>query len=1256
MLQELKINEHLIFFLVLMDELFGDLSANPVMDVFGYDAFHALAEDMLFPEPENKVTTKEKRPAETAPDFVCNACISKGPNGWQLVHPDTNEKKDWLRVEVDLSSEKVGEKLGNGLALRAYAVTSPIHRIVVDVACGDVNLKLALAATGKTPSEQYYFCLVRSRGDVFHLHLVKRGDAEPKPERDKGGVRREAILVSLLRRFKKSKQDEDWAAVEAMLENEDKYYGDTAYIYGLWHHDEDIRVGDVVARVMPHDRKQQVCVTKKPDMSKCTVLGWGVVANHETTPGFSAELPQPVVRNPHGRPANFVAIATQGIVAVMMKGTGVAGQWLVASGDVDGLAIVDAGCNDVDLSLRRLGKVQSVGDGCVFVEVNFENNVLRPDKAMEAPQNERSEKKSKACLKEGNELRKVNQKEAIKVYKRGLRDDSSVYIRALLCCAISSCYLTLEKSEEKAKKFAKRATRLCAIHSDGFFILAQAYLALNVAPKAQMSINRATAMCPDREDYVELEKKIQVAMRDFFLGKADRDDLDRERASEINDSIMHQRNPDVSLEEMRKSEYFDKFLSHFPLYRQKLLKMELMLKDRKYKEAIEYGESLIGEKHAGVLLNLSNLYSSGVGGVKKPKEAMELLWIAASVKDDGPAEDRVIGVAEAKGVLAEYLFHGSPFCQRDTTLAFKMAYEGANRGSHNAQNMLGLCLQQKGDFKEALDWFRIAAEGDGKSSGGQTDSAAIVNAALLFLNGYGTLRNLHRALRYLERASQIGNHCNDELIVKLRDQLKGQNAEKSYDSLMRMLPAEMHARFASFQKMSEPALVMRANVKLDLVPQCANLSPYGKSLATAFFSWQVGISMLERKNDDIGKALKLMAQALEVDNIMCPIKEGLQALLVRNCKNVLAREPKNRDALFLLANTTIQASHEWISSCDHALKLFPNDAGILYMYGSALSFQKQFVESEEIFSRAVKLFPKDADFRYAWASGLRLIDKMAEATTQFLEYLKLAPNDHRKRPSALYRLAVHHHLEHDVEKCNVYLKQGHEAEKLQLPPFLPFECHDKLGLHAFGLISSPKHENEIDFNPGLRRSRIIRRVRKENREWTDSLERNASFVAASHGRAQPMSSAPINWEALEQIVLLDFVPTEDKVHEGYFMELTVINHPVRKKATHFLVQDQNMDVEPMAIYCGPGFKIQQGDRLKVARPYQRTSIDLRSNIRVDDLKTVRFVGFDQICSYCCKPAPKLSRCARCKVALYCCAAHQRRDWEELDHKIECKTK
>jgi hypothetical protein len=158
------------------------------------------------------------------------------------------------------------------------------------------------------------------------------------------------------------------------------------------------------------------------------------------------------------------------------------------------------------------------------------------------------------------------------------------------------------------------------------------------------------------------------------------------------------------------------------------------------------------------------------------------------------------------------------------------------------------------------------------------------------------------------------------------------------------------------------------------------------------------------------------------------------------------------------------------------------------------------------------------------------------------------------------------------------------------------------------------------------------------------------------GRGQSHSDAPPEWDSLEQIVLLDLVPMEDKVHEGCVMELTVISPPVRQVAIHVLVQDLNVDVEHMSIYCPDDFKIQQGDRLLLARPYQRLSRDMRSMIRVDDLKTLRIVGHEKICSYCCKPTSKLSRCARCKVSLYCCADHQKRDWEELSHKVECGAK
>jgi tetratricopeptide (TPR) repeat protein len=583
--------------------------------------------------------------------FLHDHCIAKGER-WRLVDPfDEAVEKEWLRVELDVSSEKCEGKLGNALMVRAYAVTSSKHRIEVNATYGGEPYKLCLASPGKTPEEEYYFCLLRVGGDVFQLHLVKQGDAEPKLKQDKDAVRRESIFVALVRNYERNPTTENWNKVVAQREK----YGDIAYVYGLLRPDEDIRVGDVVARVAT---EHQVCVTKDPDASGGTILGWGVVANYETTLGFHAELPRPELKNPHGRPANFVAVATQGVVAVMMTGGCVVGQWLVASGKGDGLAVIDSGCADGER--RRLGKVQSVGDGCVFLEVNFENNVLRPDKALEMPASAKKEEKSKACLRNGDRLKQQEGglSEAIKAYKRGLYDESSKYTRTLLYCAISACYLLLERFE-KAKKFAKWATRLCAVHSEGFFLLAQAYYSLKVPQKAQMSIDRAMAMCPDREDYADLmNKKIQVAWHDHLLGGDDRNDLKPEIWAKINESIMRDRLQEGELERVREllaGPDAEKLLERCGRndYGRKLVKMERLVNAGKYREAIEYGESLAKEGHAGVIYNLAALYEKGCGVEKDPGRAAELLWMAAKAKDDGPSETRKLGVAEAKGSLAE---------------------------------------------------------------------------------------------------------------------------------------------------------------------------------------------------------------------------------------------------------------------------------------------------------------------------------------------------------------------------------------------------------------------------------------------------------------------------------------------------------------------------------------------------------------------------------------------------------------------------
>jgi tetratricopeptide (TPR) repeat protein len=428
------------------------------------------------------------------------------------------------------------------------------------------------------------------------------------------------------------------------------------------------------------------------------------------------------------------------------------------------------------------------------------------------------------------------------------------------------------------------------------------------------------------------------------------------------------------------------------------------------------------------------------------------------------------------------LYDGHPFLPRDTVLAKKLAYEGAVRGAHNAQNMLGLILQTAGEYEEALDWFRIAAEGDGVAAGGDTDSAAFVNLGMLFLNGHGTSINPRRALRYFEKASLLGNRCVDGRIVQLREKLKVQPAYMSYEAYMQKLPADVRAKFAVLQKLREPSSPMRARVNWELVPYCAKISAYGKRLVTAFYKWTVGVKLLKRSSDDGLAALKNMAEALAIDSIMCPALENMQQKLDETCAAALARDPKCRDALYLLAHSSLNRSHRWKALCVQALELFPNDAALIYMHASALCFEKEhYADAEVVFARGVKLFPNDADFRYGWATALRFCERTVEAIPQYLEYLKLAPVDHRKRPNALYQLALQYY-ERDEKICAELIRRGLEAEKYQLPPFLPVHCSEKRMLQALGLVEL---EGLTDFKPGVRRSRLIKRFREDNRKWAN---------------------------------------------------------------------------------------------------------------------------------------------------------------------------
>jgi len=96
----------------------------------------------------------------------------------------------------------------------------------------------------------------------------------------------------------------------------------------------------------------------------------------------------------------------------------------------------------------------------------------------------------------------------------------------------------------------------------------------------------------------------------------------------------------------------------------------------------------------------------------------------------------------------------------------------------------------------------------------------------------------------------------------------------------------------------------------------------------------------------------------------------------------------------------------------------------------------------------LELDPNYHELLYNKAVALRLIGRdMSETITAYGAFLPAAPKDHRKVPESYYARAsyyfVHKKHEGTTDTIKKTYERGEEAEKLQLPCFLPYESNTK---------------------------------------------------------------------------------------------------------------------------------------------------------------------------------------------------------------------
>jgi tetratricopeptide (TPR) repeat protein len=111
-------------------------------------------------------------------------------------------------------------------------------------------------------------------------------------------------------------------------------------------------------------------------------------------------------------------------------------------------------------------------------------------------------------------------------------------------------------------------------------------------------------------------------------------------------------------------------------------------------------------------------------------------------------------------------------------------------------------------------------------------------------------------------------------------------------------------------------------------------------------------------------------------------------------REILARQPRNFEALHLLGLLTLQAGDPvnalpWLQ---RAAKANPADAATQSLLGIALQGSGQAADSIACFERAVRLQPNNAEFHYNLGKALRAAERIEDARTSYQAALRLKPD------------------------------------------------------------------------------------------------------------------------------------------------------------------------------------------------------------------------------------------------------------------------
>ncbi|KAG0285659.1 hypothetical protein BGZ98_005423, partial [Dissophora globulifera] len=540
-----------------------------------------------------------------------------------------------------------------------------------------------------------------------------------------------------------------------------------------------------------------------------------------------------------------------------------------------------------------------------------------------------------------------------------------------------------------------------------------------------------------------------------------------------------------------------------------------------YEKAISHGNGMSAN-------NLALMYMNGDGVVKNVKQA-EQLFLCALNYGDPNAMDNLVDL---------YLVSGN--INKAEKWNDKSKKQGSKLARLREKAIIQMELEGNADISDVIDWekeLNLPFENltiDERIFRKRSHDYPETSEDLETLNDLENIKNKSDSASPF-RITKNGYKYDLEVLAKCKD--KSEFCNRMYLAVLNFMEA-----MEKFNSIAWRNIVVLDNDSRSFISQlakCYKLEHFVGSMPT-----------------DILEVIR--------KHVLLLLSDSDRA--IRHCKDIDELE-FNEDCRIchVVLNMHSDENIDFLTEC---IKKYPNNKFFLEIRGCLYNFIDKHEFALRDFNRIEEISKDDVINVYLKAVTLRLMGRNKQATDAYTKFLLVASVDHRKVPEAYYSMGVCIMENGNIDSITRYYEQGLNAEKNQIPYFLPYKSTSKDMLEV--LLRTTRGLSKSKGNPVAKltdpfRKELIVNHRRTVRDFNKIISSGEHTMST----AQPSKSqsAPLSLVGLKHIYLNDIDPTFDHVLDGFVLELTLITVPYNNKMSiSFVAEDSNLNVQRVSLY------------------------------------------------------------------------------------------